>query len=165
MKINLLLPLALVLTLIPLSGAYAGHPSQSIEQMVPLPIKKCMSGIDLYRQLFVGRAAGLTLEESRIDNDFTLRVLKFIAETNSIEFDEDIPATLDTFTVEVYGLPDPQYLDTEWQSNWATAKFDECVAQIPMELLVPPELLEFMDPPELESDQFQLQRMIPENSI
>jgi hypothetical protein len=162
MKINILL--TLVLALIPLSGAWAYHP-QGTEQMAPMPVQKCFRGIELYRQIFIARAAGLTLEEKRIENDFAIRVSKFIADANSMEFDEHMTEDLDAKSVEVYELPDPQYLDAEWQSDWATEKFDTCVAQIPRELLVPPELLEFMEPlaPEfLEPEDNQLQRMIPE---
>ncbi len=183
MKINLLLPLALVLALLPLSGSWAYHPGAQ-SQNAPLPVKKCFSGIELYRQLFVSRAAGLTLEEAQTDNGFTIRIIKFMADRNSVEFDEDIITQLDAKTVEVYELPDPQYLDPEWQSDWATAKFDACVAAIPPESMLPPELLEFMNPQEdtpdfmvplepeelLEpeespTDQIQLQRMVPEKSI
>jgi hypothetical protein len=158
MKINLLL--ALVLALIPLSGAWAYHPGTGVQEGAPLPVQKCFRGIELYRQIFVARAAGLTIEEKRIENDFAIRVSKFIADANSMEFDENMTEDLEAKTVEVYELPDPQYLDPEWQSVWATEKFDTCVAEIPIELLIPPELLDFIKPLEPEDDQ--LQRMIPD---
>ena len=166
MKINLLLPLALMLALVPLSGIQARHQFQGADA-VPLPVKECFNGIELYRQMFISRAAGMTLEETQLDNEFTIRVLKYVADNSPLEYEERIAIDLDAKTVEVYKLPDPQYLDPDWQATWATVRFDECIAAIPSELIGPPKPLDYekLEPLEPLEDQFQLQRMIPEISI
>ena len=130
--------LFLCLALLFSTGAQAYHPG-TVEQDVPLPVKKCFTGIELYRQIFIGRAAGLTLDEALLDNSFAIRVLKYIAETNGKDYEDMMMGfDIDAKTVEVYELSEPHWRDHEWQADWATVKFDECIAAIPKESVEPP---------------------------
>ena len=131
--------LFLCLALLFSTGAQAYHPGTQTQD-VPLPIKKCFTGIELYRQIFIGRAAGLTLDEALLDNSFAIRVLKYIAETNGNVYEDMMMGfDIDAKTIEVYDLPDPDWKNHDWQADWATVKFDACIAAIPKDTIEPPE--------------------------
>jgi len=145
MKINLLLPLALLLAIIPLSGAQATHGGTGASD-APLPIQACFMEIQRYSELFLSRSAGLTLEESLSYNDMAVRILRYQTDQLGIGIDEDAVAEVHAMTIETYGLREDVFFDIDWQIAWATLKFDECVAAIPRP----------------EPDSNQQERMMPE---
>ncbi len=146
MKINLLLPTALILMLVPFSGAYSSHQETIGAADAPMPVQECFAAIQKYRELFLTRAAGMTLEETQMYNDFSFRVIKYISLQNGMAVDEELMADTEAKTLETYALPADKFFDIDWQIKWATEKFDSCIAAIPKE--------------QLQTDDEQLDRMM-----
>lgn len=119
------------------------------QMQLPMPphVRACFEKMALYKQYFIYRGAGLTIEEVRVTNDFSLRVVEFLAKENSREVPPGSKEDLEAMAVEVYGLADEKFWDSDFQEEWGHTKMNECI--------------ESSAPPPVEN---QHRRMIPEKS-
>jgi hypothetical protein len=107
-----------------------GVPVQLVAQTMPMPphVQKCFEEMNLYKQYFIYRGAGLSFDEIRITNDFSIRVIRFLATKNdSVEVPPGIEEKLETMATEVYGLAEEDFMDPAFQQRWEFTKMNECI--------------------------------------
>ncbi len=152
MKINPIYWVILVSTMLLGTSAHAEHDASGAEAVL-MPIQKCFTTIQAYRELSIFRKAGLTLEEVEFENELSIRVLKYLSSVtpDMPPYDEAVGQELRDMTVEIYAIPEEDFVSDDFLSDWATVKFDECVSKIDLELLQPPE-----------PSNEQIERMLPD---
>ena len=155
MKVNPLSWAALIaVVLFPFSVFGQQGPQLRMVPLAPPPhVQKCMQDMQLYRQFFLFRGGGLTIEESRISNGFSVRIAKFVSGESKRPLDPDIAEKLDAMLVEVYDLPEEDFNNPVFQRGWGSLKMSTCVDENSPEPT--PE-------PEAPTDY---KRMIPEPSV
>ena len=153
MKVNSLRCTALIAAiLLPFSVFGQQGPQFRMAPMPPPHVQKCMQDMQLYRQFFLFRGGGLSIEESRISNGFAMRVTKFVSKESNIPLDPGLAEKLDSMLVEVYDLSEADFNNPTFQRGWGSLKMSAC-----MEANAPPQQF---SPPAGNQDR----RMIPDKS-
>ncbi len=119
------------------------------QTQLPMPphVQACFEKMSLYKQYFIYRGAELTIDEVRVTNDFSIRVVEFLAKVNNREVPPGSVEQLEAMAIEIYGLDEEQFMNPMWQQEWAHGKMSECVQS--------------NAPPPVENQQ---RRMIPDKS-
>lgn len=154
MKVNLLSWAALfAVVLFPFSVLGQQGPQLRMVPLAPPPyVQKCMQDMQLYRQFFIFRGSGLTIEEGRVSNGFSMRMAEFISRESKKPLEPGLAEKLDSMLVTVYDLAEEDFNNPTFQRGWGSLKMSTCVDENSPEPT--PE-------PEAPADW----RMIPESSV
>lgn len=153
MKVNSLRWTALLAAiLLPFSVFGQQEPQFRMAPIPPPHVQKCMQDMQLYRQFFLFRGGGLSIEEARISNGFAMRITEFVSRESKIPLEPSLAERLDSMLVEVYDLSEADFNNPTFQRGWGSLKMSAC-----METNAPPQ--QFLPPADNQD-----RRMIPDIS-
>ena len=129
MKVNPLSRAALLaVVLFPFSVLGQQGPQLRIVPSTPPPyVLECMRDMELYRQFFIFRGSGLTIEEGRVSNGFSMRMAEFISRESKKPLEPGLAEKLDFMLAEVYDLAEDDFNNPTFQRGWGSLKMSTCV--------------------------------------